>query len=145
MPKYASLLVLCCIVFFLQLKTTTQYDVAIYFLTAALIGSIVLSKNGYLNYALNLKVLTWLGSVSYAVYMSHSAILWTTNQVIRVILKKPEILISEKSTPQLNTIETLIAWGLITLIVLMISALVYRFIEKPMREKSRSFAFHSLN
>lgn len=144
-PKYASLLVLVFIVLFLQLKTTKQYDVVIYFLTAALIASIVLSKNGYLNYALNLKILTWLGSVSYAVYMSHAAILWIANQVIRVILKKPEILISEKSTPQLNDIETLIAWGVITLIVLMVSSLVYRIIEKPMREKSRRFAFHSLN
>lgn len=144
-PKYASLLVLASIVFFLQLKTTKQYDVAIYFLTAALIATLVLSKNGYLNYVLNLKVLTWLGSISYAVYMSHFAILWVINQVIRVILKKPEILISEKYTPQLSNIETLIACVLLTLIVLSVSAFVYRFIEKPMREKSRRYAFQTLN
>ena len=144
-PKYASLLVLASIVFFLQLKTTKQYDVAIYFLTAALIATLVLSKNGYLNYVLNLKVLTWLGSISYAVYMSHAAILWVINQVIRVILKKPEILISEKYTPQLSNIETLIACVLLTLIVLSVSAFVYRFIEKPMREKSRRYAFQTLN
>lgn len=144
-PKYASLLVLASIVFFLQLKTTKQYDVAIYFLTAALIASLVLSKNGYLNYVLNFKMLTWLGSISYAVYMSHSAILWVINQFVRIILKKPEILISEKYTPQLSYIETLIACGLLTLIVLSVSAFVYSFIEKPMREKSRRYAFQKLN
>lgn len=144
-PKYASLLVLASIVFFLQLKTTNQYDVALYFLTAALIASLVHSKNGYLNYVLKLKVLTWLGSISYAVYMSHAAMLWVINQVIRVILKKPEILISEKYIPQLSYIETLIACGLLTLIVLSVSAFVYRFIEKPMREKSRRYAFQTLN
>lgn len=48
-PRYASLLFLCAIILFLQLKTTKQYEISIYFLTAALIASIVLSKNGYLN------------------------------------------------------------------------------------------------
>lgn len=142
-PKYMSLLVLAFIVLFLHLKQEKQYDVIVYILTSALIATIVLSKNGYLNYVLNLKLLTWLGSVSYAIYMSHAAIIWIANQVIRVILKKPEILVSEKSTPQLNTIETLIALGVITLIVLIVSALVYRIIEKPMREKSRLFVFNS--
>jgi len=86
-----------------------------------------------------------LGSVSYAVYMSHEAILWITNQFIRVILKKPEIIILNQSIPQLNTIETLMAWGVVTLILFILSTLVYRFIERPMREKSRRFAFRSLN
>ena len=144
-PKYASLLVFFSIIFFLQLKTTSsQYDVAIYFLAAALIASLVRSRNGYLNYVLNLKVLTWLGAISYAVFCSNKKKLWAMNQVIRVILKKPEILISERSIPQLSNIETLIAWGVLTLLVLLVSVYVYRFIEKPMREKSRRFAFRSL-
>lgn len=145
LPNYASLIVFAAIIFFLQLKTTKQYDLTIYFLTAALIASVVLSKSGYLNNVLNLKVLTWLGSISYAVYMSHAAILWVLNQVLRVILKKPEILINDKSTPQLTNAETLIAWIALTIIVLSFSAFVYRFIEKPMREKSRRFAFSTLN
>lgn len=143
-PKYASLLAFVSIVFFLQFKATPQYDVAIYFLTAALIASLVLSKNGYLKYVLNLKALTWLGSISYAVYMSHASIIWVINQFIRVILKKPEILIYKKSIPQLNSIETLIACGVIAIAVMAVSYFVYRFIEKPMREKSRLYAFQAL-
>lgn len=142
-PKYASLLAFVSIVFFLQFKSTPQYDVAIYFLTAALIASLVLSKNGYLNYVLNLKALTCLGSISYA-YMSHASRIWVINQFVRVILKKPEILIYKKSIPQLNSIETLIACGLIIIAVMAVSYFVYRFIEKPMREKSRLYAFQAL-
>lgn len=143
-PKYASLFVLASIILFLQLKTSNQYDVAIYFLAAALIASLANSKNGYLNRILNLNMLTWLGSVSYALYMSHAAILWTANQVFRVILKRSEILVKGQSTPQLNNIETLAAWCAVTLTALSVAFFVYKFIEKPMREKSRRFAFHSL-
>ena len=138
--KYVSLLIFVSIVIFLQLKTTELYDAAIYFLSAALIVSLMLSKDGYLNYILNSKVLIWLGSISYAIYMSHAAILWAINQAIRLIFKKPEIiLISGSSTPQLNKAETLIALVFIILIVLSVSAFVYRFVEKPWREKSRRY------
>ena len=144
-PKYASLLVLAAIVYFLQIKTTKQYDVTIYFLTATLIASLVLSKNGYLNYALNFKALTWLGSISYSIYMSHIIIIWVVDVIIRRISNKPIINISGNRTAQLTDIETLIACGALVLIVLLVSAFVYGFIEKPMREKSRRFVFHSLN
>lgn len=143
LPKYVSLLAFSFIVFFLQLKTTKQYDISMYFLTAALIVSLVRSTNGYLNYVLNIKVLTWLGSISYSVYMSHVVILWIMEVVIRRILEKPEIFISKKLVSQLNNIETLIACGVLISVILSISVLVNRFIEKPMREKSRHFA--SLN
>ena len=119
-PKYASLLVLVAIVSFLQIKTSKQYDVAIYFLTATLIASLVLSKNGYLNYVLNLKVLTWLGSISYAMYMSHAAVLWAIDVFVRRVLKKPTIMISENLVAQLNNIETIIACVALILFVLSI-------------------------
>lgn len=142
-PKHVSLLVLASIICFLQIKTSKQYDFAIYFLTAALIASLVLSKNGYLHYVLNLKALTYLGSISYAMYMSHAVILYVTDVFIRRVLKKPTIIIvTENPIPQLNRIETIIACGTLILIVLAVSVFVYRFIEKPMREKSRRFVFH---
>jgi peptidoglycan/LPS O-acetylase OafA/YrhL len=145
MPKYASILVLAAIIYFLQIKTNSQFDFVIYFLTATLIASLVLSKNGYLNYALNFRVLTWLGSISYAIYMSHSAILWAVDVILRRISNKPIIIISGNPTAQLTNIEALIACGALIFIVLLVSAFVYVFIEKPMREKSRRLVFNSLN
>ena len=77
--------------------------------------------------------------------MSHSAIIWTINNFIRVILRKPELIIGGQSIPQLSEINTFIAGALIVTLVLLVSKLVFDFIEKPMRKKSRSFAFNKLN
>ncbi|WP_414651521.1 acyltransferase family protein, partial [Herbaspirillum sp. UBA812] len=128
------------IVAFLHWKTSERYDAVIYLLSALLIASVVAVKDGYLNRLLNLKALTWLGAVSYAVYMSHVAVIWVLSQVMRVVLKKPEAMIGERSTPQLSVVEVIIAWGLLIAIVLVISALVQRFVETPLRARSRRLA-----
>tara|TARA_B100000780_G_C21102575_1_gene445021 strand:- start:769 stop:1896 length:1128 start_codon:yes stop_codon:yes gene_type:complete len=144
-PSYISLLIFVAIFFFLQIKTPHEYDLMIYFLSSTLIASLVLSKQGLLKKILNLKILTWLGSISYAVYMSHSSIIWVMNQVVRIILKKPELIIDGQSIPQLSEIDTLIGWILIVVLVLLVSKFVLHFIEKPLRKKSRHFAFTKLN
>ena len=145
-PSFYSVIVFFVIASFLQFKTTKEFDHLIYFLTAALIVSLVLSKNGALKTILRLNFLTWLGTISYSVYMSHAAIEWIANQVIRVLLKKPEIIgIDGISIPQLSELETLLACVVVALVVLIVSGALYKFIEKPMREKSRQFAFSKLN
>ena len=144
-PGFASLLLFGTFVLFLQLKPPRDFDVVTYFLAAALIGSLVLSKDGPLNKALSHRSLTWLGAVSYSVYMSHAAIEWVANQIIRLALKRPEIIAaSGKSTPQLTELEALLVCIAIAAIVLVVSAFVYTRIEKPMREKSRRFVFAKL-
>lgn len=146
LPNFYSVIACFAIVSFLQLKTTNYFDLLIYFLTAALIATLVLSKNGTLKTILRFKFLTWLGAVSYSVYMSHAAVEWVVNQVIRVVLKKPEIVgVDGKSIPQLSQLETLFACVVVASVVLIVSAFVYNFIEKPMREKSRRLAFSKLN
>lgn len=77
--------------------------------------------------------------------MSHLSIIWFVNQVIRVILKKPEVVVDGTSIPWLSQLEALFASVVVTSVVLIVSAFVYNFIEKPMREKSRRFAFSKLN
>ncbi len=143
--RYISLLVFASIILFLQFKPSHHYDLVIYLLTAVLIASIVLSRKGYLNNLLNLKALTWLGSISYALYMSHTAIIWFINQFLRFFLKKPEIMSKGKSISSLNEVETVITFLVATSIILIVSAIVYNFIEKPMRAKSRQFAFSKLS
>lgn len=144
--NYISLLVFLCIIVFLQMKVIYQYDILIYFFTAALIASLVTSKNGYLNRVLKLKVLTWLGGISYTVYMSHAFVIWIFERIIGRVLNKPTILSPEGMlVPQLTTIETIFTCLLIVFSVLALSSLVYNFIEKPMRERSRRFAFRALS
>lgn len=144
-PAYISLIVFSSIFLFLHFKVTNKFDIIIYFLASALIVSLVLSQGGLLKKILNLRVFVWLGSISYAIYMSHAAVEWAANQFVRVILKKPEIVMHDGSVPQLSELEALVAWGLVTAVVFVISELVCRFIEEPCREKSRYFAFRALN
>ncbi len=144
-PNLFGICAAVALVLFLQFKIDKVYDLLIYFLTAGLIISIVNSKNGALNRALNGRILIWLGTISYSIYMSHFAIVWFANQVVRVVLKKPEIIdIDGKSLPQLTQPEAVIACLVVVAVVLLVSAFVYRYVEKPLREKSRYYALYSL-
>jgi peptidoglycan/LPS O-acetylase OafA/YrhL len=144
LPKYLSLVVFIIIITFIIFKIDRSYDPTMYFLTASLILTLTANKNGYLNKILKLRLFVWLGTISYCVYMSHLAIIWIANQFVRVVLKKPEILIAGKSTPQLNNFETFIALILILAIVLIVSILTHKFIEKPFRLKFRLYGYSKI-
>jgi peptidoglycan/LPS O-acetylase OafA/YrhL len=144
-PRAASLILFLGIIAFLQLKTSKAYDVAIYLLTAGLIGALVLQKNGVLNRVLRFGVFIWLGAISYSLYMSHSAVEWVANQFFRVVLKVPEVIaVTGRSIPQLSGFSALLGVSFIVFLSLVVSALVYKYVEKPFRERSREFAFTRL-
>jgi peptidoglycan/LPS O-acetylase OafA/YrhL len=144
--RVASLILFFAIIAFLQFKTSKTYDVAIYFLTAGLIGTLVLQKNGLLNSVLRLGIFTWLGAISYSLYMAHSAVEWVANQFFRVVLKVPEVIaVTGRSIPQLSGISALLGVSFIVILSFVVSLLVYRFVEKPWRARSRDFAFCRLN
>lgn len=141
-PKYLSTIAFIGIILFLQLKVSQEYDVLIYFLTAALISTLILSPSGFLNNILRFKLFTWLGTISYSVYMSHAAIEWTVGQFYRVILKRPELVGADgKSSIHLSITETLIAYSIVITTVLFVSHFIYILIEKPFRERSRRIAY----
>jgi peptidoglycan/LPS O-acetylase OafA/YrhL len=143
--RFASVLLFLAIIAFLQFKPHKAYDVAIYFLTAGLIGALVLQKNGLLNSVLRLKIFVWLGSISYSLYMSHEAVEWIANQIFRVVLKAPEIIApSGRSIPQLSGLSAILGVSFIVILSFLVSSLVYKFVEKPWRERSREFAFSRL-
>lgn len=144
-PAYLSTLVFIAIVLFVQMKVAKDFDYLIYPLTASLIASLVLSDDGLLKRFLRLRTLTWLGAISYSVYMSHAAVEWFVNQVIRFGLKKLEIVdAGGVSIPQLTQVETVVACIVVATLVLTISTIVFNLIEKPMREQSRRFAAENL-
>jgi peptidoglycan/LPS O-acetylase OafA/YrhL len=139
--RAASLLLFLAIIAFLQFKTSKTYDAAIYFLSAGLIGTLVLQRDGLLNSVLRFGVFVWLGAISYSLYMSHSAVEWITNQFIRVVLKVPEVIaVTGRSIPQLSGSSALLGVLFILILSLVVSSLVYKFVEKPCRERSREFA-----
>lgn len=144
--RAASLILFLAVIALLQFKTSRAYDVAIYFLTAGLIGALVLQKNGLLNRVLRFGGFVWLGAISYSLYMSHSAVEWVANQLFRVVLKVPEVIaVTGRSIPQLSGFSTLLGVSFIVILSFAVSALVYKYVEKPWRERSREFAFSRLN
>jgi peptidoglycan/LPS O-acetylase OafA/YrhL len=113
------------------------YGLIIYPASALLIAGILLSKENIFKRYLSKPWLIWLGTVSYSLYMSHGAILWFYNQVIRVIFHPTEVVIRGISTPQFSTAQSILLTIIYISICLMMAHLMYLFIEKPFREKSR--------
>lgn len=141
LPNIVTWIAAFLLIAFLAIKKNKDFDYLIFFLTAFLIFALVSSKGGLIHRMLSLKPLTWLGTISYSMYMCQLSVVWTANQVFRVVFKKPEIFINGRNTPALSLTEATIGYLSILAIVFTISIFVYNFIEKPMREKSRRFAF----
>lgn len=141
LPKYTSLLLLLSVGVYLQLKRDAAYDFVIFFLTAALIAALVLDTNGWLNRLLSRKSLTWLGELSYSVYMSHVFVIWIATNFLKRILKRAEVqgLHGNWAAP-LSLIETLTTAAIVIFLILIASQILYRQFEKPFRERSRRFA-----
>ena len=133
-------------ILFLQFKKYEELDIAIYFLTSALIVSIVLSKGGGLRKVLNTYLLKLTGLISYSIYMSHAFIILIFEILLRRFFKKPEIHTPDgKPITSLTDYETLMVLIAILVIVFIVSLLSYFFIEKPMREKSRNYIIKNKN
>jgi peptidoglycan/LPS O-acetylase OafA/YrhL len=140
-PGFVSLLMLVLIAAFLQAKPSKDWDLLIYPLSVLLIAALVLSSGGFTKSFLNTAPLTGLGAISYSVYMSHAAIEWAANQAVRIVLKKPEFIDGYgNSIPRLSAGEALTVTALVTLAVVITSVFVYRWVEGPLRDKSRSYA-----
>jgi peptidoglycan/LPS O-acetylase OafA/YrhL len=138
---FFSIAILIVIAVFLQIKSSMTMDLLIYLLSVLLIASLILSRGGVVRKILNLPGLTRLGTISYSLYMSHAAVEWAANQAVRLLMKKPEFIDAYgNSIPRLSAGEALTVAILITVAVILISELAYRFVENPFREHSRGFA-----
>ncbi|EOZ1744510.1 acyltransferase family protein [Yersinia enterocolitica] len=136
LPSITPFIAFVAMTLFLSLIMFTV-DFGIYPLTAFLIFSLVSSKPSFMNKLLQLKVLTWLGTISYSMYMCHYAIIWFTSQVIRFVFKRPEVTVNGISAPQLTAFEAGLGYVAIISMVLIVSSLVYKYVENPLRLRSR--------
>lgn len=140
MPGSISLMIALIIGVYLQEKTRGYSDTAMFFLSSALIFSVVCSKSGFLGRLLNFSPMIWLGSVSYSVYMCHPTVELMANQFVRIVLKRPGEFIHGRQVPQLPFDEALIAVSLTVIAVMIVSMFVGRYVEMPFRAKSRQLA-----
>ena len=139
LPAGASLFSFAAIICFLHFKNVKYIDVLIFPLAASLIFTLSASSRSTLGLLLRCKPLLWLGSISYSLYMAHTAILLVCNSAIRFFYKAPVTTLSNGViTPQLSQMETFFAIVVVLAVTLIVSQLIFEYIEKPMREKSRS-------
>ena len=123
---------------FLMLKPAHGGDLAVFPLSVLLVLALVASREGPVTRLLRHRGLVWLGTVSSPVYMSHAAVLWVTNQVVRFATDGPEVAdASGRLIPQMPLGLTLLAALAVLAVVLAVSAVVHLWVERPLRERSR--------
>jgi peptidoglycan/LPS O-acetylase OafA/YrhL len=140
LPRGSTFAALAAMTLFLCTKKNPQFDIAIFFLSALLIGAVVCSREDSAKRILGHKSLKFLGLISYSIYMSHTFVLWVCNQFVRVALRPPEAIVEEISTPQLSLSGALL-WHAIALAgTIVVSAFVFKYVEDPLRLKSKELA-----
>ena len=137
-PTYMSSLLLLALLAFLQFKPAYENDSIIFILTAGLLLCLALRPDGLLNRILKRKTLVWLGALSYAIYMSHTAVIMISLNGTRRIFGK-HIMTAQNdpfATP-LSMPETQALTIIVIALILLVSWLAYILVERPMRAWSR--------
>jgi peptidoglycan/LPS O-acetylase OafA/YrhL len=124
---------------FLTAKQPGSWDLAVYPLAALLILFVALATpSGPVGF-LGARPLRWLGTVSYSIYMVHTAILWFVAQLIRFGEHAREVRLSLHEEPILmpSAAVGILALALAIGLVLVVSHVSYTWIEKPFRDWSK--------
>jgi peptidoglycan/LPS O-acetylase OafA/YrhL len=140
LPRGSTLVALAAMTLFLCTRTDPQFDIAIFFLSAALIVAVVCSRDDSAKAILRHPWLKFLGLVSYSIYMSHTFVLWVCNQFARVVLRRPEEVVAGISTPQLSLFGALLGYVIAVGVTILLSAWVFKYVEDPFRLKSKDLA-----
>ena len=137
-PAWAVPLAFAAMSGFLVLKPPHAVDLLVFPLSVLLVLALVASHEGPVMRLLRRPWLVWLGTVSYPVYMSHAAVLWVANQIVRFSTDGPEVADSSgRLIPQMPLGLTVLAAVAVLVTVLAVSAVVHLWVERPFRERSR--------
>lgn len=120
-------------------KGYTGIALLTYPVSGLLILCIVLGGNNLFTKLLTHRLLVWLGTLSYSLYMCHGAVLWGFQQFLRLAFDRPELMIEGISAPQFTSPVAVILVLVFLAITFVIAQFTYHFIEKPFRIKSRNF------
>jgi peptidoglycan/LPS O-acetylase OafA/YrhL len=138
-PRGSTLLALAAMLAFLCLDNEADFDIGIFVLSAALVLAVVCSKDDRTKAILRHSWLRYLGLISYSIYMSHLLVLWSCNQFVRVVLRRPEAILDGISTPQLSVAGACLWYAIAFAATIGLSALVFKYVEDPFRLKSKEF------
>ena len=146
-PAYFSTIVLTLMTLFLIMKPYQSYDVLIYLLSGLFILCLVMKNNDRdpVKRLLRSRVLTWLGKISFSVYMVQATVIWLVNQIVRFASNHESVDAYGKSVPVLSSFFTVLTSVIVLSLILVLGNFFYELIEKPYREKSRKCALENLN
>ncbi|MDB6166861.1 MAG: acyltransferase 3 [Lacunisphaera sp.] len=128
------------LVTFLSFKSPGGSDFLLLPIAACFLLFVVRAPGGPADRCLTSKPVSWLGKVSYSIYMVHYPILWTYLQIVRVLLKAPVILIGQEKVPMPNWIVSNVLLICAIGTVLIVSHFSFKWIEEPFRIKSKKLA-----
>lgn len=123
---------------FLAIKTSVAQDPLMYLLSALLVACIAWSKDGLYRDIVLSRPLERLGAISYSLYMSHFAVIWFFSFLMGKVFSRSATRPGGQGTPQLELAPVIMLTGAIMCISIILGSLVYHFIEKPFRQRSRA-------
>jgi peptidoglycan/LPS O-acetylase OafA/YrhL len=124
----------------LSVKTPGGSDFLLLPIAAGFLLFLVRAPGGLADRWLTLKPISWLGKISYSIYLVHYPILWVHLQAVRVILKAPVVTIGPDKVPVPNGIVGLLLVASAIGSVLLVSHFSFKWIEEPFRKKSKELA-----
>jgi len=142
LPSWLAWPAATALVVFLATKRDAALDLLTVPVVAALIAGLVAnaSQAPIFNRLLRHPALLWLGKISYSLYMTHALVIWVFSQVFRLLMRRPQTLVDGMLSPQLSGLESTIAIGMAILCSLALATLMHRYVEDPLRLRSRALA-----
>ena len=100
------------------------------------------SNNNFVNKLLQNKILIFLGSISYGIYMTHYFVIWTLRQIFRFIVRVDTVILENNFIQlKLNVIQNYIILFLTTLFTILISYLSKVYVENKFKNLTKNINF----
>jgi peptidoglycan/LPS O-acetylase OafA/YrhL len=106
--------------------------------SSLLILSLIWRRDGLLNRILRTSAIMRLGAMSYSLYMSHAAVIWSVNQTARYLLHAPERVVDGNMEPYLSPWLNVVYYPLTICICIFLASIVYNNFERPIRDHFKS-------
>jgi peptidoglycan/LPS O-acetylase OafA/YrhL len=97
------------------------------------------NSNNVVNKLLQSKVLIFLGSISYGIYMTHYFIIWTLRQIFRFIVQVDTVILGNDFIQlELNLIQNYIILFLTILLTILISCISKFYLENKFKDLTKN-------
>lgn len=131
LPSWSFPVCLAGFVLYLSIKAPQEADWLIFPFSGILLVALLRSKPSRMTRWMRARVLLWLGEVSYSVYMSHSLVI----SLVLLLMKR-----GMGGNNLLSPSATIVVVAICVGLVLVVSHCCYRWLEVPLRDRSREIA-----